>query len=111
MISETYLKILEDANRQLALYFEKLKKARTSRDKRGIQQAEMDYFQALQRLLDKKPFENPLQAHSIKHSCGRSTIQHLTQPTRLTHLDTRACEKRTLFSRAKRGLALIATFR
>ena len=52
MISETYLKILEDANRQLALYFEKLKKARTSRDKRGIQQAEMDYFQALQRLLD-----------------------------------------------------------
>ena len=50
MISETYWKILEDTNRQLALCFEKLKKARASRDKHGIQQAEMAYFHALQHL-------------------------------------------------------------
>ena len=52
MISKTYWTILEDANRQLALRFEKLKKARAGRDKHGIQQAEMAYFQALQRLND-----------------------------------------------------------
>ena len=32
MISETYWKILEDANRQLALRFERLKKARAAGD-------------------------------------------------------------------------------
>ena len=52
MISKTYWTILEDANRQLALRFEKLKKARANRDPHGIRQAEMAYFQALQRLND-----------------------------------------------------------
>ena len=52
MISEPYWKILEESNRQLALRFEKLKKARANRDPHGIRQAEMAYFQALQRLND-----------------------------------------------------------
>ena len=34
----------------LALRLAKLRKARASRDKHGIQNAEMDYFQALQHL-------------------------------------------------------------
>ena len=50
MISEKHWKILEDANRQLALYFEKLRKARTCRDTHRIKMAEMDYFHALQHL-------------------------------------------------------------
>ena len=50
MISEKHWKILEDANRQLALYFEKLRKARTGRDTHRIKMAEMDYFHALQHL-------------------------------------------------------------
>lgn len=50
MISEVRWKILENANRQLALCFEKLRKMRTHRDPDGIQRAEIDYFQALQRL-------------------------------------------------------------
>ena len=52
MISKTHWTILDKANRELALYFEKAKKARANRDPNGIQQAEMDYFQALQRLYD-----------------------------------------------------------
>ena len=52
MISKTYWTILEHANRELASSFEKMKKARASGDTRSIQQAEMNYFQALQRLLD-----------------------------------------------------------
>ena len=52
MISKTYWTILEESNRQLALRFEKLKKARANRDRHGIRQAEMAYFQALQRLND-----------------------------------------------------------
>jgi len=52
MISETYWTILQHANRELASCFEKTKKARATGDPRGIQQAEMDYFQALQRLID-----------------------------------------------------------
>ena len=48
MISETYWKILEDANRQLALCFEKLKKARANGDPEGIEQARMEYLKALQ---------------------------------------------------------------
>ena len=50
MISEAYWEILEDANDHLALRFEKLQKARASRDRDGIQQAVMDYFHALQQL-------------------------------------------------------------
>ena len=52
MISETYWTILQHANRELASCFEKTKKARASGDKHSIQQAEMNYFQALQRLFD-----------------------------------------------------------
>ena len=52
MISKTYWKILEHANRELAQRFEKLQKARASGNKKNIQNAEMDYFQALQRLND-----------------------------------------------------------
>ena len=52
MISETYWTILEHANRELRQRFEKLQKARASGNKQSIQNAEMDYFQALQRLND-----------------------------------------------------------
>ena len=52
MISDVYWTILENANRELAQRFEKLQKARASGDKKSIQNAEMDYFQALQRLND-----------------------------------------------------------
>ena len=50
MISELHWKILEDANRQLGLRLSKLRKTRASGDRDGIQNAEMDYFQALQHL-------------------------------------------------------------
>ena len=41
MISEVHWKILDKANRQLALRFEKLQTARASRDPHGIQRAEI----------------------------------------------------------------------
>ena len=50
MISESHYKNLEHANRELALRFEKLKKARVSLDSNGIKNAEMEYFQSLQHL-------------------------------------------------------------
>ena len=50
MISEVHWKILEDANRQLGLCLTKLRKTRATGDPDGIQNAEMDYFQALQHL-------------------------------------------------------------
>ena len=52
MISETYWTILENANRELVLRFEKLKKARATGDPEGIKQTRMAYLQALQRLND-----------------------------------------------------------
>ena len=48
MISETYWTILEHANRELVLRFEKLQKARANGDPEGIEQARMEYLQALQ---------------------------------------------------------------
>ena len=48
MISETYWTILENANRDLLMSFEKLKKARATGDPEGIKQARMEYLQALQ---------------------------------------------------------------
>ena len=50
MISELHFKILENANRELARRFEKLRKARASGDTDGIKYAEMEYFQSLQHL-------------------------------------------------------------
>ena len=50
MISNLHFKILDTANRELALRFEKLQKARASRDMSGIKRAEMEYYQALQHL-------------------------------------------------------------
>ncbi len=50
MISELHYKILDDANRELATRFEKLQKARASRDRDSIKHVEMDYFHALQHL-------------------------------------------------------------
>ena len=50
MISELHYRILKNANRELALRFEKLRKARASRDPNGIKNAEMEYFQSLQHL-------------------------------------------------------------
>ena len=50
MISESHYKNLENANRELARRFEKLRKARASRDANGIKNAEMEYYQALQHL-------------------------------------------------------------
>ena len=52
MISQIYWNTLENANRELIQRFERLRKARASGDKKSIQNAEMDYFQALQRLND-----------------------------------------------------------
>ena len=48
MISQTYWTILEHANRDLLMRFEKLKKARANGDPEGIKQARMEYLQALQ---------------------------------------------------------------
>lgn len=48
MISKTYWTILENANRELASCFEKLKKARVNGDPEGIKQARMEYLKALQ---------------------------------------------------------------
>ena len=48
MISKTYWTILENANRNLAMRFEKLKKARANGDRQGIEQARVEYLQALQ---------------------------------------------------------------
>ena len=50
MISESHYQNLEHANRELALRFEKLRKARASLDANGIKNAEMEYFQSLQHL-------------------------------------------------------------
>ena len=50
MISELHFKTLQNANRELAMRFEKLRKARASRDTQHIQHAEMEYFQSLQHL-------------------------------------------------------------
>ena len=50
MISESHHKNLEHANRELALRFQKLRKARASRDPNGIKRAEIEYCQSLQHL-------------------------------------------------------------
>ena len=50
MLSELHYKNLEHANRELALRFEKLRKARASRDLNGIKRAEMEYYHSLQHL-------------------------------------------------------------
>ena len=50
MISNVHFKILDSANCELSLRFEKIKKARARRDVQGIQNAEMEYYQALQHL-------------------------------------------------------------
>ena len=50
MISESHYTNLENANRELSRRFQKLRKARASRDPNGIKNAEMEYFQSLQHL-------------------------------------------------------------
>ena len=50
MLSELHYKNLENANRELARRFQKLRKVRASRDPKGIKNAEMEYFQSLQHL-------------------------------------------------------------
>ena len=50
MLSNLHYKILENANRELSKQFEKLRKARASRDAPTIQRAEMDYYHSLQHL-------------------------------------------------------------
>ena len=50
MISDLHFKNLDTANRELSRRFEKLRKARASRDANGIKNAEMEYFQSLQHL-------------------------------------------------------------
>ena len=50
MLSELHYKNLENANRELSRRFQKLRKARASRDLNGIKNAEMEYFQSLQHL-------------------------------------------------------------
>ena len=50
MISELHYKILDNANRELTRQFQKLRKARASRDAHNIKQAEMEYYHSLQHL-------------------------------------------------------------
>ena len=50
MLSELHYKVLENANRELTKQFQKLRKARASRDPNGIKRAEMAYYQSLQHL-------------------------------------------------------------
>ena len=50
MISERHFKNLENANREVAMRFEKLRKVRAGRDTQRIGHAAMEYFQAVQRL-------------------------------------------------------------
>ena len=50
MLSELHFKTLQNAHRELSRRFEKLRKARASRDLNGIKRAEMEYYQALQHL-------------------------------------------------------------
>ena len=50
MLSELHYKILETANRELTKQFQKLRKARASRDAHTIKRAEMEYYQSLQHL-------------------------------------------------------------
>ena len=51
MLSELHFKTIEqNAHRELSRRFEKLRKARASRDPNGIKRAEMEYFQSLQHL-------------------------------------------------------------
>ena len=42
--------VLDTANRELAHHFEKIRKARATRDTPRIKHAEMEYYQALQHL-------------------------------------------------------------
>jgi len=50
MLSELHFKNVENAHRELSRRFENLRKARASRDTKGIKQAEMEYYQSLQHL-------------------------------------------------------------
>ena len=50
MLSELHYQILENANRELSRQFQKLRKARASRDPNDIKLAEMDYYHSLQHL-------------------------------------------------------------
>ena len=50
ILLEAHWKNLDDANRQLASRFERLKKTRATGNEQGIKMAEMDYFQALHHL-------------------------------------------------------------
>ena len=50
MISELHYRILENTNRELLRRFQKLRKARASRDPNGIKRAEMNYYHSLQHL-------------------------------------------------------------
>ena len=52
MISGSYCHILEKANRQLTLSWERLKKVRKNGNTEAIKTAEMAYFQALQCVYD-----------------------------------------------------------
>ena len=51
MISNANWGILEKTNQMLALNWEALKRARATEDKHTIKMAEMNYFQALQRVI------------------------------------------------------------
>jgi len=50
MISDLHFRNLENANREVAMRFEKLRNTRASRDTQNIRHAAMEYFQAVQRL-------------------------------------------------------------
>ena len=50
MISQRHFQNVENANREVAMRFEKLREARTRRDPQHITDAAMEYFHAVQRL-------------------------------------------------------------
>ena len=68
MISNTDWRILEQANRMLALSWEALRRARTSGDTHTIKMAEMRYFQALQGVIAST--HNAVAQNTVSHSQG-----------------------------------------
>ena len=77
MLSELHYKILENANRDLTRQFQKLRKARASRDLNGIKRAEMEYYHSLQHLyaaVQDAVAENSHQPSAISDRKPRGTL-------------------------------------
>ena len=68
MISNADWRILEQANRMLALSWEALRRARANGDTHAIKMAEMSYFQALQGVIVST--QNAVAQNAVSHSQG-----------------------------------------